>query len=51
MDVESVEPPPPTAYDSSKARSAMKESESGLPFVREQEIGDDDWEDKVNKSG
>ena len=51
LDVEVEDPPPPTAYDSINARSAMKESETGLAFVRQQEICDDDWEEKVNKSG
>ena len=51
LDVEVVDPPPPIAYDSIKARSAMKESETGLVFVRQQEICDDDWEEKVNKAG
>lgn len=51
LDVESVEPHPPPAYDVPKARTAMKECEVGLAFVRDKEIGEDDWEDKVNKSG
>ena len=51
VDVESVDPPAVAAYDLSKARSAMKECESGLPMVRHQEINDDDWEEKVNRSG
>ena len=51
LNVEVVDPPPPIAYDSIKARSAMKESETGLAFVRQQEICDDDWEEKVNKAG
>ena len=51
LDVEGVDPPPPTAYDAGKARSAMKENETGLAFVRQQEICEDDWEEKVNKAG
>ena len=47
----SVDAPPPAAYDSSRGRSVMKECETGLSFLRDKEIADDDWEDKVNKSG
>ena len=49
--METVDPDPTPAYDLPKARSAMKECQVGLAYLRDKEIGDDDWEDKVNKSG
>jgi hypothetical protein len=51
IDVEGVETRPPVPYDVAKGKLIMKECERHLQFVRDNEVPDEEWEDKVNKSG